>query len=175
MTFTGSVRGGKQVAIAAAADLKRVTLELGGNDAAIVLDDVDVEDVAAKLVGLAFFNTGQACALPKRIYIDDSIYDDMVDACAVVAAASKVGPPSDATSQLGPLSTRPQFELVSDLVADALAQGLHAVTGGSPVDAGVLLPADDPGRSARLAFGWSTWSSSGPHFPSSAIPTSTTP
>ena len=134
VTFTGSVRGGKQVAIAAAADLKRVTLELGGNDAAIVLDDVDVEDVAAKLVGLAFFNTGQACALPKRIYIDDSIYDDMVDACAVVAAASKVGPPSDDTSQLGPLSTRPQFELVSDLVADALAQGLHAVTGGSPLD-----------------------------------------
>ena len=74
--------------------LKRVTLELGGNDAAIVLDDVDVEDVAAKLVGLAFFNTGQACVLPKRIYIDDSIYDDMVDVCAVVAAASKVGPPT---------------------------------------------------------------------------------
>ena len=71
---------------------------------------------------------------PKRIYVDDRIYDDVVEACAAVAAAFTVGPPSDAASQLGPLSTRPQFERVTELVADAVAHGVHAVAGGSPID-----------------------------------------
>ena len=134
VTFTGSVSAGKKVAISSAADLKRVTLELGGNDAAIVFADVDVERVAASLVGLAFFNTGQACALPKRIYAEDGVYDDLVDACAKVADSMKVGPPSDPNAQLGPLSTGPQFARVKELVADAAAQGLRAVAGGSPID-----------------------------------------
>ncbi len=134
VTFTGSVSAGKSVAIAAAADLKRVTLELGGNDAAIVFDDVDVERVAATLVGLAFFNTGQACALPKRIYAQEGVYNDLVDACAAIAESINVGPPSDASAQMGPLSTRPQFARVKELVADAAAHGLRTVAGGSPID-----------------------------------------
>jgi acyl-CoA reductase-like NAD-dependent aldehyde dehydrogenase len=134
VTFTGSVSAGKKVAISSAADLKRVTLELGGNDAAIVLDDVDVQAVAASLVGVAFFNTGQACALPKRIYADERIYDDLVGACAAVAGAIKVGPSSDAQAQLGPLSTRPQFDRVKELVADAVAEGLRPVAGGASID-----------------------------------------
>jgi acyl-CoA reductase-like NAD-dependent aldehyde dehydrogenase len=134
VTFTGSVNAGKKVAISSAADMKRVTLELGGNDAAIVFDDVDVPMVAASLVGLAFFNSGQACALPKRIYAEDGVYDDFVSACAAIADSIKVGPPSDPTSQLGPLSTGPQFTRVKELVADAVAHDLRPVAGGSPVD-----------------------------------------
>ncbi len=134
VSFTGSVRGGQAVAVAAAADLKRVTLELGGNDAVILLDDVDVATVAARVVGLAFFNTGQACALPKRIYVDARIYDDVVSACAAVAAGMSVGAPSEPTAQLGPLSTRPQFERVKELVDDARSHGVSAVAGGAAVD-----------------------------------------
>jgi acyl-CoA reductase-like NAD-dependent aldehyde dehydrogenase len=134
ITFTGSVTAGKNVAVSSAADLKRVTLELGGNDAAIVLDDVDIHAVAASLVGVAFFNTGQACALPKRIYADERIYDDLVEACAAVAGAITVGPSSDPTAQLGPLSTRPQFDRVKELVADAVAEGLRPVAGGASID-----------------------------------------
>jgi acyl-CoA reductase-like NAD-dependent aldehyde dehydrogenase len=134
VTFTGSVSAGKKVAISSAADMKRVTLELGGNDAAIVLDDVDVQTVAASLVGVAFFNTGQACALPKRIYADERIYDDLVEACAAVAGAITVGLSGDPKTQMGPLSTRPQFDRVKELVADAVAQGLRPVVGGASID-----------------------------------------
>lgn len=73
ITFTGSIAGGKNVAVAAGADLKRLTLELGGNDAAILLPDADLASVIPALLGVAFFNTGQACALPKRIYVPDGV------------------------------------------------------------------------------------------------------
>ena len=118
----GPRRSGRR-RVAAAADLKRVTLELGGNDPAILLDDVDVATVAARVVGLAFFNTGQACALPKRIYVDDRIYDDVVSACAAVAAGMSVGAAERTHRELGPLSTRPQFERVKELVGDARSHG----------------------------------------------------
>jgi len=134
ITFTGSVAAGKRVAVAGGADLKRVTLELGGNDAAILLSDVDIADAAAKLVPLAFFNSGQACALPKRIYAPGEIYDDVVDAFAQMATSLPVGPPERPDVALGPLSTRPQFTRVSELVADALAGGGRAAAGGHPVD-----------------------------------------
>jgi acyl-CoA reductase-like NAD-dependent aldehyde dehydrogenase len=134
VTFTGSVAGGKSVAAAAGADLKRVTLELGGNDAAILMADADLATAVPALLGTAFFNTGQACALPKRIYVPDALYDDAVDAFATAAAAIEVGPPSNATTQMGPLSTRPQYEKVTALAADAIMRGARVATGGGPVD-----------------------------------------
>ena len=134
VTFTGSVAAGKKVAISSAADLKRVTLELGGNDAAILLEDADLGDAAVKLLGTAFFNTGQACALPKRIFAPASRYNEVVDAFAAVANSLTVGDPYDETTMLGPLSTRPQFERVSDLVADAISAGARVAAGGGPID-----------------------------------------
>jgi acyl-CoA reductase-like NAD-dependent aldehyde dehydrogenase len=134
ISFTGSVAAGKSVAVAAASDLKRVTLELGGNDAAILLDDIDVADVASKLVPVALFNTGQACALPKRVYAPAAIYDEVVEAFAAVARSMPVGPPEKPDVALGPLSTAPQFARVSELVAEAIGQGARAATGGHPVD-----------------------------------------
>jgi acyl-CoA reductase-like NAD-dependent aldehyde dehydrogenase len=134
VTFTGSIAAGRKVAVASAADLKRVTLELGGNDPAILLEDVDLADAAARLLGTAFFNTGQACALPKRIYAPASRYDEVVDAFAAVADSLQVGDPFDEKTNLGPLSTRPQFERVSGLVAEAVAAGARVASGGGPVD-----------------------------------------
>ena len=134
VTFTGSVAAGKKVAVAAAADLKRVTLELGGNDAAIILDDADIASTVARLLPLAFFNSGQACALPKRIFAPASRYDDVVDAFAAAAGGMVVGDPTAETTHLGPLSTRPQFERVGELVADAIAGGARVAAGGAPVE-----------------------------------------
>jgi acyl-CoA reductase-like NAD-dependent aldehyde dehydrogenase len=134
ISFTGSVAAGKRVALAAASDLTRVTLELGGNDAAILLDDIDIADVASKLVPVALFNTGQACALPKRVYAPAAIYDDVVEAFASVARSMAVGPPDQPGVALGPLSTAPQYARVRELVAEALDQGARAAAGGNPVD-----------------------------------------
>jgi acyl-CoA reductase-like NAD-dependent aldehyde dehydrogenase len=134
VSFTGSVAAGKKVAVSSAADLKRVTLELGGNDPAILLPDADVADAAAKLLGTAFFNSGQACALPKRIFAPAARYEEIVEAFAAVANSLQVGDPNDEKTNLGPLSTRPQYERVSGLVAEAIAEGARAAAGGGPID-----------------------------------------
>jgi acyl-CoA reductase-like NAD-dependent aldehyde dehydrogenase len=140
ISLTGSISTGKQVALAAAQDLKRVTLELGGNDAAILLDDVDLRSAVPALLTTATFNTGQTCAIPKRIYVPESIYPDAVDAFATAAAEITLGAGDD--GQMGPLSTRPQLDRVSSLVAQALADGARAVTGGRPVGgSGYFFPA----------------------------------
>jgi acyl-CoA reductase-like NAD-dependent aldehyde dehydrogenase len=134
VSFTGSVAAGKKVAVSAAADLKRVTLELGGNDAAIILDDADIAGTVARLLPVAFFNSGQACALPKRIFAPAAIYDDVVDAFAAAADAMVAGDPRSENTQLGPLSTKPQFDRVSELVAAAIADGARVAAGGAPID-----------------------------------------
>jgi acyl-CoA reductase-like NAD-dependent aldehyde dehydrogenase len=132
LTFTGSVATGKKVAAAAATDLKRVTLELGGNDPAIVLDDVDPSAIANDLFWNSFENNGQACIDIKRLYVPDCIYDDVVDAVAWQARSVRVGNGMDEGIQLGPINNGPQFNRVSHLVYDALRHGGLAVTGGKP-------------------------------------------
>jgi len=134
ISFTGSVATGKHVAASAAPDLKRVTLELGGNDAAILLDDVDPAEMAEKLYAGAFANSGQVCSAIKRVYVPESLHDDVVDALAARVAQVKVGDGMDPESELGPIQNKPQFDRVSDLVAEALDQGGVAATGGAPVD-----------------------------------------
>jgi len=134
ISFTGSVATGKKVAAAAAPDLKRVTLELGGNDPAILLDDIDPADVADKVYRQAFANNGQVCSAIKRVYVPEAKYDEVVEALATHAKAAKVGNGMDADTQLGPINNRPQFERVSELVADAIKGGARAVTGGKAMD-----------------------------------------
>ena len=112
ISFTGSVATGKKVAAAAAPDLKRVTLELGGNDPAIVLDDVDTEKVAEKLFWSAFRNSGQVCIAIKRVYVPERLHDDLVDALAARARAAKVGDGMAEGTDLGPINNKPQFERV---------------------------------------------------------------
>ena len=130
ISFTGSVATGKKVAASAAPDLKRVTLELGGNDAAIVLGDVDVKATAQKLFWGAFSNTGQICSAIKRVYVPESIYGAVVNELAEIARGVKVGNGLEAGMQLGPLNNKPQFDRVSELVEDARKTGARIVTGG---------------------------------------------
>jgi acyl-CoA reductase-like NAD-dependent aldehyde dehydrogenase len=134
ISFTGSVATGKKVAAAAAPDLKRVTLELGGNDPAIVLDDVDTEKVAEKLFWSAFRNSGQVCIAVKRVYVPERLHDDLVEALAAKARAAKVDDGMAEGTDLGPINNKPQFERVSELVSDALSNGATAVAGGGPLD-----------------------------------------
>ncbi|MCF2525928.1 aldehyde dehydrogenase family protein [Yinghuangia soli] len=136
ISFTGSVATGKHVAASAAPDLKRVTLELGGNDAAIILDDAEVAAIATKIFWSAFQNNGQVCAAVKRVYVPENLHDDLVDALAEQAKAVRVGAGTTEGVQLGPVNNKPQYERVGSLVADALAGGATAVAGGQPLEVG---------------------------------------
>jgi acyl-CoA reductase-like NAD-dependent aldehyde dehydrogenase len=130
--FTGSVSTGKKVAISAAADLKRVTLELGGNDPAIVLEDSDPAQVAHKLFWNSFENNGQVCIDIKRLYVAERIHDDLISALVEIARSTKIGNGMDDGVELGPVSNRAQFDRISNLVSDALDSGGTALSGGRP-------------------------------------------
>ena len=130
ISFTGSIATGKLVAAAAAPDLKRVTLELGGNDPAIVLPDVDVARTAKRLFWGAFENCGQVCSAIKRVYVPESLYEPMVARLAEMARGVTVGNGLDEDSQLGPINNQPQLERVQELVEDARQSGARLVTGG---------------------------------------------
>jgi acyl-CoA reductase-like NAD-dependent aldehyde dehydrogenase len=133
IAFTGSVATGRRVASVSGADLKLLTLELGGNDPAIVLDDVDVAEVAPKIFWTAFGNCGQICNAIKRVYAPKRVYDDLVEALAEQAKAVKVGSGRDPGVQMGPLNNRAQWERVKELTDDALSAGAVAAAGGQPL------------------------------------------
>ncbi|MGD7002615.1 aldehyde dehydrogenase family protein [Corynebacterium halotolerans] len=132
--FTGSTRTGKAIAAAGAANLKRLTLELGGNDAAIVLDDCDPEVIAEDLFWGAFINTGQTCAAIKRIYVADNIHDEVAEALAAIARDVPMGPGLDENNVLGPLQNRQQYDIVTRLVDAAREGGARILVGGDPAE-----------------------------------------
>lgn len=162
ISFTGSTATGKRVMASAAETLKRVTLELGGNDAAIVLPDADVEKITEPLFWAAFRNSGQICVATKRVYIHEDIYDRLSAALADYARGVVVGDGLDQRTRLGPVQNRLQYERVKELIADAKATGLHFLTGGDidETRAGYFVPVtiiDNPPNEARVvteeAFG----------------------
>lgn len=130
--FTGSTATGKAIIRSSADTVKRLTLELGGNDAGIVLSDADPAAVAEDLFWGAFINTGQTCAALKRLYVHEDIYDAVVDALAGVANAMPMGVGLDENNVLGPLQNKAQFQIVADLVQAAKDAGARIVTGGNP-------------------------------------------
>lgn len=131
ISFTGSTTAGKHILAAAVADLKRVTLELGGNDAAIVLDDVDPAAIASKLFWGAFQNSGQVCSAIKRLYVHERVYSQLVAALTEIARSVRVGDGLEPASELGPVSTAPQLQRVEELVAEAKAAGGRVCVGGA--------------------------------------------
>ena len=134
VSFTGSIATGKKVNVSAAADLKRVLLELGGNDAAIVLDDADPVDVADKLFWPVFRNSGQVCMAVKRVFVPEKLQPQLVEALVAKVRAAKVGNGLDDGTILGPINNEPQFERVKGLVSEAIADGAVAVTGGHAIE-----------------------------------------
>ncbi|MFE2378038.1 aldehyde dehydrogenase family protein [Streptomyces sp. NPDC059398] len=134
VTFTGSVPTGRAVAGGAAASLARVTLELGGNDAAVLLDDVDVESIADRLFWAAFRNCGQVCMAVKRVYAPARLYPRVIEALAERAKTVAVGAGLAPDTQLGPVNNAPQLARVETCTAQALTAGARAVAGGHRLD-----------------------------------------
>ena len=133
VSFTGSTATGSKVMAGAAAMLKRITLELGGNDAGIVLDDVDPKTAAPKIFQGAFQNSGQVCIAMKRLYVHESIYDAMCDELAALAEAAVVGDGLEQGTQLGPLQNKMQYDKVKEIIEDARQHG-NIIAGGTTPD-----------------------------------------
>lgn len=132
--FTGSYATGQKIAIAVAPKLIKLQLELGGKDPAYVCDDVDVAKATAGLADGAFYNNGQSCCAIERIYVHEKIYDDFVAKFVETVQGFKPGNPTDPNTYLGPLSRRPQLQVLQDQVQDALAKGAQLRCGGQPID-----------------------------------------
>lgn len=132
VSFTGSTGTGSKVMAGAAGLLKRITLELGGNDAGVVLDDADPKQIAPQLFQSAFQNSGQVCIAMKRLYVHDSIYDETVDELAKLADEAVIGDGLEQGTTHGPLQNRMQFEKVKELLEDARANGKIAAGGEVP-------------------------------------------
>lgn len=130
--FTGSTQTGKSIIRSSADTVKRLTLELGGNDAGIVLPDVDPQAIAEGIFWGAFINTGQTCAALKRLYVHEDVYDDVVSAVSAVASSIPMGVGTDEQNVLGPLQNKAQFDIVDRLVEAARASGADVVVGGNP-------------------------------------------
>lgn len=133
ISFTGSVETGKKVMSSASSTLKRLTLELGGNDAGIILPDVDVKETAQKIFAAAFMNCGQVCLALKRAFVPESIYDEMCDELAKLADAAIVDDGLKQGTQIGPLQNKAQYEKVLGFLASAKADG-KIIAGGEKVD-----------------------------------------
>lgn len=161
ISFTGSTATGKKVMQSAAANLKRVTLELGGNDAAIVLPDADPAKIAKPLFWAAFRNTAQVCIATKRLYVHEDIYDAFLAELVEYAASVKVGDGADPDTELGPIQNKMQYEKVIDLIEDTKRSGASIVLGGEIEDRpGYFIPVtivDNPPEDSRVvveeAFG----------------------
>jgi acyl-CoA reductase-like NAD-dependent aldehyde dehydrogenase len=134
VSFTGSVATGQAIMASAAPTLKRLSLELGGNDAAVILPGSDVDRLAPKVFQTAFYRSGQLCAAVKRVYVHQADEERFLAALAGVAQAATVGGPFEDGVAMGPLSNRQQFERVCGLVEGALDAGGSAVAGGAPVE-----------------------------------------
>jgi acyl-CoA reductase-like NAD-dependent aldehyde dehydrogenase len=140
ISFTGSGPTGKAIMVSAAKTLKRLTLELGGNDPAIVLADANIDVVAPKLVQAGFSNCGQICMAVKRVYAHADIYDRLAGAMAKLAGGWKLGPGLGDGVQIGPVQNRPQYDKVLGILAETRAiPGVRILTGGEPVGPGYFL------------------------------------
>lgn len=154
ISFTGSSATGKRVMQSAAHSLKRITLELGGNDAAIILPDVDVDAVAKQIFAAAFGNSGQICVAVKRLYLHEDIYDRFAAALIELVKAAKVGDGAEQGTQFGPVQNHQQYTRIKGLIEDAKAQGYTFLIGGDEMDRpGYFLPftlIDNPPEDSRI-------------------------
>lgn len=131
VSFTGADSTGRRIAQSAAGGLKRVSLELGGKSPNIVFDDADLEAAANGVISGIFAATGQTCIAGSRLLVQSSIHDAFLDRLLTIAGQAKMGNPMDASTQVGPITTRPQFEKVLQYISLAKEEGARVVLGGS--------------------------------------------
>ena len=131
--FTGSYATGAKIGAAAGRKMIKVQLELGGKDPIYVCEDVDVKAAAAGVADGAFYNTGQSCCSVERIYVHEKIYDAFVAAFLAEVKGYRIGDPLDESSYIGPVTRRPQLEVLKRQVADAKRKGAKILTGGSVI------------------------------------------
>jgi acyl-CoA reductase-like NAD-dependent aldehyde dehydrogenase len=132
VSFTGSSATGAKVMAGAAETLKRITLEMGGNDAGLILADVDPKEIAPKIFAAAFPNNGQVCIAMKRVYAHEDIYDALCDELAAIAKSKKIGDGTEAGIDLGPLQNKAQYDKVKAIIADAADKGTIIAGGRAP-------------------------------------------
>jgi acyl-CoA reductase-like NAD-dependent aldehyde dehydrogenase len=130
LVFTGSIRTGKKVMGNAADTLKRLTLELGGNDAGVILPGTNIEPLLEKLFWGCFINGGQTCAALKRLYVHESQYEEVVSKFAQFMRGIPVGDGMDPNNLIGPLTNRMQLDIVASYVDEAVQKGARVVVGG---------------------------------------------
>jgi acyl-CoA reductase-like NAD-dependent aldehyde dehydrogenase len=154
IAFTGSTATGKRVMAGAAETLKRITLELGGNDPGIVMADVDPAVIAPELFWASFGNAGQVCLATKRLYVHKAVYAQVCDALVAYAANVKVGDGTDADTQMGPINNSLQYRRLLDLIDDCRARGHRFACGGEilPGPGYFLAPTilDNPPEASRI-------------------------
>jgi aldehyde dehydrogenase (NAD+) len=134
VAFTGSEAGGQRVYEAAARGLKRVTLELGGKSPNIVFDDASLDDAVKGVISGIFAATGQTCIAGSRLLVQQSIHNDFLDRLVAFAETAKMGDPQDAETQVGPVTTPPQYKKILDYIEIAKGEGAACVLGGGPAD-----------------------------------------
>jgi phenylacetaldehyde dehydrogenase len=133
IAFTGSTEVGKLIVHAAAGNLKKVTLELGGKSPNIILKDADLKMAIPGAASAIFFNQGQCCCAGSRLYVEQSIYDEVIEGVSREAKKIKVGPGMDPSTQLGPLVSEEQLRRVTGYLDSGVQQGAKAATGGKAV------------------------------------------
>jgi phenylacetaldehyde dehydrogenase len=134
ISFTGSTRVGKSILVAAAGNMKRVTLELGGKSPIIVLPDADLERAAGAIAGEICFKTGQFCAAGTRLFVHQSVHDELTERIAARMHGVKIGPGTAPGTQMGPIISQKQLDRVLGYIASGELQGAQRITGGRRVD-----------------------------------------
>ena len=133
VAFTGSTATGRKVMASVAGTLKRITLELGGNDAAIILPGTNIKDVAPKIFMGAMINAGQVCLAIKRVYVHESQYEELCAELTTLAQDAQVGDGMNPQTQIGPIQNKAQFEKVKEFIADAHLRG-KVIAGGKALE-----------------------------------------
>jgi len=144
ISFTGSSEVGKSIIAASSHTVKNLIMELGGKNPAIIMEDADVEANAEELCSIAFENAGQNCAQPSRLYVQEKVYDRFVKAFVTAAERTKIGPPPDKDTQVGPVVSKDQRDRIEGYVQSALDEGATLLTGGKrptekPLDKGFFV------------------------------------
>lgn len=134
VAFTGSTEVGKLIINAATGNLKRVSLELGGKSPNVIYDDADLDSAIAGAADAIFFNQGEVCSAGSRLFVQKGVYDEVVAGVSEIAKNLKVGSGFDASTQMGPLVSREQFDRVTGFLKAGVAEGAEASAGGSALD-----------------------------------------